>query len=66
MSWLRSTRSEVDEQGASAVEYALLVASIAGVIVLIIFALGSVVHGLFGSTCSRITGQTTTTVNCSG
>ena len=44
-----------DEQGASAVEYGLLVAAIAALIVLIVFALGGVVKEVFTDTCSAIT-----------
>ncbi len=36
-----------DEQGATAVEYALFAASIAGVIVSIVFSLGGSVNNLF-------------------
>jgi Flp pilus assembly pilin Flp len=38
-----------DEQGATAVEYAILAACIAAVIVTIVIALGVQVLGLFGS-----------------
>ena len=43
-----------DEKGASAVEYGLLVAAIAALIVIIVFALGGVVKGVFKSTCDSI------------
>lgn len=43
-----------DEKGASAVEYGLLVAAIAAVIVLIVFALGKIVNEVFEDTCSTI------------
>jgi pilus assembly protein Flp/PilA len=43
-----------NERGASAVEYGLLVAAIAAVIVVIVFALGRLVRGGFNSTCSSI------------
>jgi len=43
-----------DEKGASAVEYGLLVAAIAAVIVIIVFALGKLVNGAFTKTCSAI------------
>ncbi len=38
-----------DDQGATAVEYALMAAAIAAVIVVIVFALGGQVSGLFDS-----------------
>ncbi|MBU1801500.1 MAG: Flp family type IVb pilin [Actinobacteria bacterium] len=42
------------ERGASAVEYALLIAGIAAGLVLIIVALGGEVRGLFEDTCTDI------------
>jgi pilus assembly protein Flp/PilA len=46
------------DEGASAVEYGLLVAAIAAVIVVIVFALGTKVQAAFQSTCDSIgTGQ---------
>jgi len=47
-------RRNRDEVGASAVEYGLLVAAIAAVIVIIAFALGGTVRGLFKNTCDTI------------
>ncbi len=43
-----------NEEGASAVEYGLLVALIAAVIVLAVFALGSLVKDTFNQTCDTI------------
>ena len=43
-----------DEQGASAVEYGLLVAAIAALIVIVIFALGGIVKESFSDTCEGI------------
>lgn len=43
-----------DDQGASAVEYALLVAAIAAVIVVVLFVFGSVIQGVFSTTCGSI------------
>jgi pilus assembly protein Flp/PilA len=42
------------DEGASAVEYGLLVAAIAAVIVALVFALGSYVRGAFQTTCDNI------------
>lgn len=52
-----------DERGASAVEYGLLVAGIAAVIVAVVFFLGGTVTSAFTETCSSIqnTGDTTQT-----
>ena len=49
-----------DDRGASAVEYSLLVAAIAGVIVVILLALGQHVYRLFDHTCDSIGAQTAT------
>ena len=45
-----------DEDGASAVEYGLLVAGIAALIVLIVFAFGGVISGVFDNTCKSVSG----------
>ena len=50
---IRTTLSRKDE-GASAVEYGLLVAAIAAVIVAIVFGLGTLVKGKFTTTSSCI------------
>jgi pilus assembly protein Flp/PilA len=49
------TRTKSDE-GASAVEYGLLVAGIAALIVLVVFALGGVIQGTFTDTCNAVGG----------
>ena len=54
-----------DEQGASAVEYGLLVAAIAALIVIIVFALGGVVKEVFSKTCSSVAASASTTAKCS-
>ena len=43
-----------DERGASAVEYGLLIAGIAALIVVAVFALGPVVKEAFKDTCDSI------------
>jgi pilus assembly protein Flp/PilA len=48
-----------DDRGASAVEYGLLIAAIAAVIVVIVFALGSVVKSKFQKTCNGINSDST-------
>lgn len=45
-----------DDRGASAVEYGLLIAAIAAVIVGIVFGLGSLVKGAFSTTSKCISG----------
>ena len=49
-----ASRRRDAENGASAVEYGLLVALIAAVIVLAVFALGGLVKNAFTKTCSDI------------
>jgi pilus assembly protein Flp/PilA len=47
--------ARLDERGASAVEYGLLIAGIAGIIVLVVYAFGGVVlTSLFKSTCDQV------------
>lgn len=47
-------RARRQDDGASAVEYGLLVAAIAAVIVAVVFGLGSVVKDVFSKTSSCI------------
>lgn len=55
MQYLRTIANRrKDETGASAVEYGLLVALIAAVIVVAVFALGSLVSSTFNETCAAI------------
>lgn len=42
------------DEGASAVEYGLLVAAIAALIVVIVFALGGIIQNVFSDTCTEI------------
>jgi pilus assembly protein Flp/PilA len=46
-----------EEDGASAVEYGLLVAGVAALIVLIVFGFGTVIGNLFGNSCGNIAGH---------
>ena len=50
----RPARRIRDEQGASAVEYGLLVALIAAIVVLAVFAMGTLVRNTFSDTCTSI------------
>ncbi len=45
-------RGDRSDAGASAVEYGLLVAAIAAIIILVVFALGTFVKGSFNDTCT--------------
>jgi pilus assembly protein Flp/PilA len=48
--------AKMEERGASAVEYGLLIAGIAALIVVAVFALGPIVKEAFTDTCSEIKG----------
>jgi len=50
---MRRCRRDRDE-GASAVEYALIVSAIAAVVVLVIVTLGTVVHKSYSDSCGKI------------
>jgi pilus assembly protein Flp/PilA len=57
--------TETDEAGASAVEYGLLVAGIAALIVLIVFAFGGVIQSVFSNTCQAVaSGASTSSAGC--
>ena len=43
-----------EERGASAVEYGLLIAGIAAIIVVAVFALGPIINEAFTSTCEEV------------
>jgi pilus assembly protein Flp/PilA len=51
---LNARMAKMEERGASAVEYGLLIAGIAAVIVVAVMALGPIVKSAFDSTCSAI------------
>ena len=53
LAYIRKVTRTKDD-GASAVEYGLLVAAIAALVVIIVFALGGVVKEVFTDTCSEI------------
>ena len=47
-------QSSPDERGASAVEYGLLIAGIAALIVAVVFLFGGSVGGMFQNTCDTL------------
>jgi pilus assembly protein Flp/PilA len=51
---LAARLAKMDERGASAVEYGLLITGIAAVIVGTVFLFGGAVKGLFSTTCNTI------------
>ena len=50
------------EDGATAVEYALIVFAIAAVIVAVVYLLGGTTHHLFSNTCATVNSEGTTSV----
>jgi pilus assembly protein Flp/PilA len=66
LAYMRNVRRHLkDDAGASAVEYGLLVAAIAAVIVVVVFALGNVLNKKFDDTCKNIQGNGTPAATCS-
>jgi pilus assembly protein Flp/PilA len=59
LAYIRTLSRRARDRGASAVEYGLLVAAIAAVIVGVVFALGGLINGAFKTTCSTIESNTT-------
>ena len=65
LEFIRNITSRRDEDGASAVEYGLLVAGIAALIVAIVFLFGGVIKNAFQSTCNRVKqGSATASATC--
>lgn len=52
--YMRKFAGEAQDRGASAVEYGLMVAAIAAVIVGVVFGLGTLVQNSFDTTCDQI------------
>jgi pilus assembly protein Flp/PilA len=51
---LNARLARLDERGASAVEYALLVSGIAALIAIIVYAFGGALSNVFQKTCNSI------------
>jgi pilus assembly protein Flp/PilA len=69
LAYLFKVSRRARDRGASAVEYGLLVAAIAAVIVAVVFALGGLINGAFRQTCTAVQGSpgaTTTGQRCPG
>ena len=60
---LAARTEKMSERGASAVEYGLLIAGIAALIVVVVFAFGGSLTGIFTDTCSKVT-QSATGASC--
>jgi pilus assembly protein Flp/PilA len=54
-----------DDEGASAVEYGLIVFAIAAFIVVVVFSFGGTVRDLFQSSCNTIKDGTQSSASCS-
>ena len=61
---MMTRRTLGDDSGASAVEYGLIVAAIAAVVTIIVFALGGVVRDLFTESCTTIANEASPTSSC--
>jgi pilus assembly protein Flp/PilA len=57
LAYIRKVVDRKSDEGASAVEYGLLVAAIAAVIVLVVFALGTVIKSAFQDTCNKVSNK---------
>jgi pilus assembly protein Flp/PilA len=61
--FIRPTRRQRRDEGASAVEYGLLVAAIAAIIILLVFAVGRFAKQSFKDTCDNFASQSDAPVN---
>ena len=61
---MTTRRTLGDDTGASAVEYGLIVAAIAALVVIAVFALGGIVQELFSDSCATIAGQARPAADC--
>nr|WP_202388167.1 Flp family type IVb pilin [Nocardioides flavescens] len=61
---LAAQKARMDERGASAVEYGLLIAGIAALVVVVVFAFGGTIKGVFSDTCSTIASNASTGTTC--
>ncbi len=57
-------QAKMDERGASAVEYGLLVAGIAALIVAVVLAFGGVIKEAFTDTCGSVAGASNISSTC--
>ena len=60
MDYIRNLLARRNDEGASAVEYGLLVAGIAALIVAIVFVFGGMIKDVFNGTCKTIDASTST------
>ena len=60
---LAAKKAKLDERGASAVEYGLLIAGIAALIIAVVFLFGGVLNSIFQDTCNSV-GASSGNSNC--
>jgi pilus assembly protein Flp/PilA len=63
LEFIRNITSRRNDDGASAVEYGLLVAGIAALIVAVVFIFGGVIKGAFSHTCGQVSSGVAGTYN---
>jgi len=61
---MRSHKRLRCEDGASAVEYGLVVVAIAALITAIVFSLGGVVNDTYQGTCDKVQAKASTSATC--
>jgi pilus assembly protein Flp/PilA len=65
LEFIRTIMSRRNQDGASAVEYGLLVAGIAALVVAIVFVFGGIIKDAFQGTCNRVKqGSSSTAQTC--
>jgi len=64
LEFIRNLTAKRSDDGASAVEYGLLVAGIAALIVVIVFAFGGIIKNAFKDTCEQVAGKGSGTGSC--
>ena len=64
LQYMQRIMRQRNDEGASAVEYGLLVAAIAAIIVLIVFAIGKFVQGGFKTTCDGLKTNSSVAATC--
>jgi pilus assembly protein Flp/PilA len=65
LEYFRNIIAKRDEDGASAVEYGLLVAAIAALIVVVVFLFGGLIRHVFADTCNTIGSSVSGSTSCS-
>ncbi len=64
LEYLRSITRRRGENGASAVEYGMLVAGIAALIVAIVFVMGGMIKSSFSKTCGVVSSKGNASATC--